>query len=95
MTGSRDETLKRWSLEEVLRGIEGTQKGAFGGHLDTNPDASTGCGRDERALIALHSTHTVHAHDAEINSLAVSPNDALIASASLDNTIKVSPALPT
>lgn len=39
----------------------------------------------------LRSTAAVAAHDKDINALAVSPNDALICTASQDRTAKVRP----
>lgn len=39
----------------------------------------------------LRATAGVAAHDKDINALAVSPNDALICTASQDRTAKVSP----
>ena len=41
------------------------------------------------ALLALSSERTVRAHDGEVNAVAVSPNDSLVASASIDKSIKV------
>ena len=40
----------------------------------------------------LQSTAVVAAHDKDINALAVSPNDALICTASQDRTAKVTPS---
>ena len=40
----------------------------------------------------LQSTAVVAAHDKDINALAVSPNDALICTASQDRTAKVPPS---
>ena len=49
-------------------------------------------------LAQLQSTAVVAAHDKDINALAVSPNDALICTASQDRTAKASrsraPAAP-
>lgn len=44
---------------------------------------------DELCACALSSERTVRAHDGEVNAVAVSPNDSLVASASIDKTIKV------
>ena len=35
------------------------------------------------------NTMTIHAHDSDVNDLAVSPNDKLVATASHDKTAKV------
>ncbi len=42
----------------------------------------------------LQSTAVVAAHDKDINALAVSPNDALICTASQDRTAKASSCRP-
>lgn len=38
----------------------------------------------------ISASHTERAHDKEINSVAVAPNDKFIASGSMDKTAKVS-----
>jgi len=38
---------------------------------------------------ALSASHSVRAHDKDINSVALSPNDALVASASQDKTVRL------
>jgi len=38
---------------------------------------------------ALNANYSAIAHDKEINSLCVSPNDKILASASQDKTVKV------
>ena len=40
-------------------------------------------------VLKLKSTAAVAAHDKDLNQIAVSPNDALIATASQDKTVKV------
>lgn len=42
-----------------------------------------------QAPVQLQSTAVVAAHDKDINALALSPNDALICTASQDRTAKV------
>ena len=65
-------------------------------HLDGAPLASREAAADADeldellAVRALSSERTVHAHDGEVNAVAVSPNDLLVASASIDKSIKVS-----
>ena len=51
----------------------------------TSLDSSVGI----KAPTQLQSTAVVAAHDKDINALAVSPNDALICTASQDRTAKV------
>ena len=63
MSGSRDLTIRLWSLPQV--------------------DLS------HHAVLPLQSKLTQKAHDKEIQSLAVSPNDKLIASGSRDKKAKV------
>ena len=63
MSGSRDLTIKLWSL----------------------PPAEP----SEHTVLPLQSKLTQKAHDKEIQSLAVSPNDKLIASGSRDKKAKV------
>lgn len=41
------------------------------------------------ALVHLTASHSVRAHDKDINSVAVSPNDSLVASGSQDHTIRI------
>jgi U3 small nucleolar RNA-associated protein 13 len=42
------------------------------------------------SIVKLKTQAAVAAHDKDLNQLAISPNDALIASASQDKTVKVS-----
>ena len=63
VSGSRDLTIKLWSLPQT--------------------DLS------HRTVLPLQSKLTQKAHDKEIQSLAVSPNDKLIASGSRDKKAKV------
>jgi U3 small nucleolar RNA-associated protein 13 len=39
--------------------------------------------------ISLNCTHSVRGHDKDINTLAMSPNDAIVASGSQDSTIRI------
>ena len=63
VSGSRDLTIKLWSLPQ------------------TTPSQHT--------VLPLQAKLTQKAHDKEIQSLAVSPNDKLIASGSRDKKAKV------
>ena len=38
---------------------------------------------------ALTATHTVVAHEKDVNAVTISPNDRIVATASADKTIKV------
>lgn len=44
---------------------------------------------DSNSTISLNVRHSVHAHEKDINSVTVSPNDQLIASGSQDKTAKI------
>ena len=63
VSGSRDLTIKLWSLPQT--------------------------GLSHQTVLPLQSKLTQKAHDKEIQSLAVSPNDKLIASGSRDKKAKV------
>ncbi len=51
--------------------------------------AGAGTGAGAEGLLALESSAAVKAHDKDLNGLAVSPNDQLLASAGQDKTVKV------
>ena len=53
--------------------------------------AAAGEGASSQQPAQLRSIAVVAAHDKDINALAVSPNDALICTASQDRTAKVCP----
>lgn len=75
LTGSQDRTVKMWDL----KGIEKAEKQAKkGGALE-----------EESGPKKLSSVYTVKAHDKDINSIAVSPNDRLFATGSQDKTAKL------
>ncbi|KAJ0395737.1 hypothetical protein P43SY_004268 [Pythium insidiosum] len=76
VTGSADKTLKMWSLKPLAPAYAQTQ------------------GKKAKAPVALQAKSiatlsAVKAHDKDVNALAVSPNDRLVASASQDKLIKV------
>ncbi|CAN0551144.1 unnamed protein product, partial [Ectocarpus sp. 8 AP-2014] len=51
--------------------------------------ALEGAARDSREAAAETARRSVRAHEQDINCVAVSPNDAVVASASQDRTIKL------
>jgi len=54
------------------------------------PVHSFGSGACNKGVLAkLVATHSVRAHDKDINAVAVSPNDAIIASASQDKSVRL------
>lgn len=74
-----DRTLKRWALQPLLHPAGGgkKKKGGMEGEEEEGPARVT------------EATASVLAHDKDINALAVAPNDALVASASQDKTVKL------
>ncbi|KAH9913370.1 U3 small nucleolar RNA-associated protein [Fomitopsis serialis] len=76
-TGSQDRTIKMWDLSNVP--ISYTSSGE---------DDADGDGAGPSTL-KLKSLTTHKAHDKDINSLDVSPNDRLLASGSQDRTAKI------
>ena len=74
-TGSQDRTIKMWDLSNVpiLRAT-------------SRPNAGEG---DEPTPPKLKSLTTHKAHEKDINSLDISPNDRLLASGSQDKTAKI------
>lgn len=73
-SGSEDSTLKSWSFSELNRSAKRK--------LDAQGTSSL----EPRPLI---SSITIKAHDNRIDALAVSPNDALMATGSRDKTAKI------
>jgi WD40 repeat protein len=70
--------LQVWNIASLLEGGPKKQKLKAGSS-------------SEEGVVALRTICAVAAHDKDLNQLAVSPNDALIASASQDKTVKVRP----
>lgn len=84
-TGSQDRTIKMWDLSGV------------GGVVRSHPPLSTKFDLDPEsrgngeiaAPVRCKSLFTLKAHEKDINSLDVSPNDRFLASGSQDKTAKV------
>lgn len=74
VSGGVDKILKRWSL------INENKKSSSVSKIGS---------KDADAIISLTCTHSVRAHDKEINTVTVSPNDSLIATGSQDRTIRL------
>lgn len=74
-TGSQDRTIKMWDLSNVPLSYTAPR-------TDTDEDC-------EPRTFKLKSLATHKAHDKDINSLDISPNDRLLASGSQDKTSKV------
>jgi U3 small nucleolar RNA-associated protein 13 len=73
-----DRTLKRWALQPQLHPPQQRRKQGGG-----EEEGEAGPVR------VTEATASVLAHDKDINALAVAPNDALVASASQDKTVKL------
>ncbi len=73
ISGAGDKILKRWNLP--LHQLEVTSKSYLSASID--------------AAKKITSSHSIRAHDKDINCVTVSPNDALVASASQDKTIRL------
>lgn len=43
----------------------------------------------DRQIVAMKASHSVRAHDKDINTVAVAPNDSLVASGSQDHSIRI------
>jgi U3 small nucleolar RNA-associated protein 13 len=76
VSGAGDKILKRWAVP--VRSIAA--------YKDISGSKFSG---DDDAIITMVASHSVRAHDKDINTVAVSPNDALVASGSQDNTIRI------
>lgn len=75
-TGSQDRTIKMWDLSNVPLSYPAPR---------TDTDEEDG----EPRTMKLKSLATHKAHDKDINTLDISPNDRLLASGSQDKTVKV------
>ena len=86
-TGSQDRTIKMWDLSGVSD-IAGTSYPPLS--FDLDPESrGNGEGRGSSAPVRCKSLFTLKAHEKDINSLDVSPNDRFLASGSQDKTAKV------
>ncbi|KAJ2777307.1 U3 small nucleolar RNA-associated protein [Coemansia interrupta] len=75
LTGSEDRTVKMWDLKP-LRSIFDHPERAASAVSSTGP-------------VKLRSLYTFQAHDKDINSICVAPNDNIFATGSQDKTAKV------
>ncbi|KAJ2711085.1 U3 small nucleolar RNA-associated protein 13 [Coemansia spiralis] len=75
VTGSEDRTVKMWDLSP-LRGV----------FADTLHAAATD---DKAEPVKLQARYTFQAHDRDINSICISPDDKVFATASQDKTAKI------
>ena len=76
ITGGGDKVLKRWKFpKEIL----------LKPHQSSLTDDSAE--EKKRVVIELQATHSIRAHDKDINAIAVAPNDAIIATGSQDRLV--------
>jgi U3 small nucleolar RNA-associated protein 13 len=72
ITGGGDKVLKRWKFpKEILLKPQSSL---------TNESSE----EKKQLIIELQATHSIRAHDKDINAIAVAPNDAIIATGSQD-----------
>jgi U3 small nucleolar RNA-associated protein 13 len=87
VTASRDRTLQRWDVAPVVhalgRRVGGGASGVAGWDVAEFTDRVTA------DPLKLLSCAAVRAHDKEVNGIAVSPNDRLVATAGADKTIRL------
>ena len=74
-SGGSDKIIKRWELTPI-----------FTAHLKSRSSSSSSSFTPTKSS---SSSHSVRGHDKDINSVALSPNDALLASCSQDRTIRL------
>jgi U3 small nucleolar RNA-associated protein 13 len=74
VSGAGDKILKRWSVP--------VREFAAYGAVNAPSDGG-------KAPIAMTASHSVRAHDKDINTVAVAPNDSLVASGSQDHSIRI------
>ena len=88
-TGSQDRTIKMWDLSGVSAVVKASYPPLLS-NIDLDPEHREI--RETRGLAApvrCKSLFTLKAHEKDINSLDVSPNDRFLASGSQDKTAKV------
>lgn len=78
VTGAGDKILKRWALP--LHSFQSALS-------STTKKSSTA--NAELKCWTITPSHNIRGHDNDINSIAISPNDSLIASGSHDKTIRL------
>jgi len=89
-TGSQDRTIKMWDLSGVSAIAEASHPPPLPPNLDFDPKSRENGGRRAPpAPVRCKSLFTLKAHEKDINSLDVSPNDRFLASGSQDKTAKV------
>ena len=81
-TGSQDRTIKMWDLASASAAVNGPCSPP---HLSNPESREIG----ETAAVRCKSLFTLKAHEKDINSLDISPNDRFLASGSQDKTAKV------
>ncbi|CAM9900249.1 unnamed protein product [Discosporangium mesarthrocarpum] len=105
VTGAADRTLKRWDVPlKALSSLEAEARGSrLLLNFETKAGAGAGAGAESGRVggggegkewvppepLAGTARQSVRAHEKDVNGLAVSPNDGLIASASQDRTVKL------
>jgi U3 small nucleolar RNA-associated protein 13 len=94
ITGARDRTMKVWNLSPLLAYVDPAHAAAFSAgeavwvrHNDEDIDVSAA--RSAGELVMFVSQSTVLAHEKDINSVAIAPNNKMIASCSQDKTVKL------
>jgi len=88
-TGSQDRTIKMWDLSGVSPVVK-TSHPPLSPNFDFDPESrGNGETRSLAAPVRCKSLFTLKAHEKDINSLDVSPNDRFLASGSQDKTAKV------
>ena len=84
ISGSLDKTIKKWLLP--IHKIESSLRQ---GNVNDVNAVRKDSHKTEIAHMALKVAHSVRAHDKDINCVALSPNDSLLASASQDKSIRL------
>ena len=89
-TGSQDRTIKMWDLSGVSTVVKASSPPGSSSNLNFDPEFPVGGGtRGFPVPVRCKSLFTLKAHEKDINSLDVSPNDRFLASGSQDKTAKV------
>lgn len=85
-TGSQDRTIKMWDISGASTVVK-VSPPPLSSDGDSDPDSRGNGGLE--APVRCRSLFTLKAHEKDINSLDVSPNDRFLASGSQDRTAKV------